>query len=65
MRSDKEGGVGRVGADVIHVLSCSKEFTLVQSNTKIAVCIEGSRARAKSVDDATCEVSITASSWTG
>ncbi len=55
--------MGGTGADVIHVLSCSKELTLVQSNTKIAECIEGSRARAKSVDDATSDVSTVASNW--
>jgi hypothetical protein len=37
---------------VIQVLSCSKELTLVQSNTKMAEFMEGSSARARSVDDA-------------
>jgi hypothetical protein len=46
------------GTHVIQVLSCSKELTLVQSKTKIAECIDGSNARAKSVDDAACNVHV-------
>ena len=40
----------------MHALSCSKELTLVQSNTNTAECIEGSNALARSVNDAACDV---------
>ena len=52
---EREGWGKRVG-HVIHVLSCSKELTLVQSNTNTAECMEGSSALARSVDDAACDV---------